>query len=102
MHASRNTLEKFLMRLLLDEAKLNWPDAWHLTQRALAYTNHTLLPEALEKWPVKWFQDLLSRHLEIIYEINRPPTQNAQNAQKSYKRGYKPLQKVTNRYKRLQ
>ncbi|HUJ11224.1 MAG TPA: glycogen/starch/alpha-glucan phosphorylase [Verrucomicrobiae bacterium] len=60
-----------LMRLLLDDAKLGWDDAWKLTQRTLAYTNHTLLPEALEKWPVQWFQDLLPRHLEIIYEINR-------------------------------
>ena len=60
-----------LMRLLLDDAKLGWDDAWNLTQRTLAYTNHTLLPEALEKWPVQWFQDLLPRHLEIIYEINR-------------------------------
>ncbi len=59
-----------LMRLLLDEAKLNWDDAWQLTQRTLAYTNHTLLPEALEKWPVQWFQELLPRQLAIIYEIN--------------------------------
>ena len=60
-----------LMRQLLDEAKLSWPAAWDLTQRTLAYTNHTLMPEALEKWPVQWFQDLLPRQLEIIYEINR-------------------------------
>ena len=60
-----------LMRILLDEAHLGWEPAWNLTQRTLAYTNHTLLPEALEKWPVVWFQMLLPRHLEIIYEINR-------------------------------
>jgi starch phosphorylase len=60
-----------LMRILLDEAHLGWDQAWDLTQRALAYTNHTLLPEALEKWPVEWFQVLLPRHLEIVYEINR-------------------------------
>src|SRR2546422_1286068 len=60
-----------LMRILLDEAKLGWDQAWRLTQAALAYTNHTLLPEALEKWPVAWFELLLPRHLEIIYEINR-------------------------------
>jgi starch phosphorylase len=60
-----------LMRILLDEADLGWDQAWDLTQRALAYTNHTLLPEALEKWPVAWFEMLLPRQLEIIYEINR-------------------------------
>jgi starch phosphorylase len=60
-----------LMRILLDEARLGWDEAWDLTRRTLAYTNHTLLPEALEKWPVAWFQLLLPRHLEIIFEINR-------------------------------
>ncbi len=60
-----------LMRILLDEAHLGWDEAWDLTQRTLAYTNHTLLPEALEKWPVIWFEQMLPRHLEIIYEINR-------------------------------
>ena len=60
-----------LMRILLDDAKLGWDEAWDLTQRTLAYTNHTLLPEALEKWPVPWFETLLPRQLEIIYEINR-------------------------------
>ncbi|HYV34414.1 MAG TPA: glycogen/starch/alpha-glucan phosphorylase, partial [Gemmataceae bacterium] len=60
-----------LMRILLDEAKLGWDTAWDLTKRTLAYTNHTLLPEALEKWPLRWFEDLLPRQLEIIYEINR-------------------------------
>ena len=60
-----------LMRILLDDAHLGWDQAWDLTQRTLAYTNHTLLPEALEKWPLAWFQDLLPRHLEIILEINR-------------------------------
>jgi starch phosphorylase len=60
-----------LMRILLDEAQLGWDEAWDLTQHVLAYTNHTLLPEALEKWPLEWFQTLLPRHLEIILEINR-------------------------------
>jgi starch phosphorylase len=60
-----------LMRLLLDDAGLGWDAAWALTQQTLAYTNHTLLPEALEKWPVAWFEALLPRQLEIIYEINR-------------------------------
>jgi len=60
-----------LMRILLDEAHLGWDVAWDLTQRALAYTNHTLLPEALERWPLAWFELMLPRHLEIILEINR-------------------------------
>jgi len=60
-----------LMRILLDDAHLGWDQAWDLTQRALAYTNHTLLPEALEKWPLAWFEGMLPRHLEIILEINR-------------------------------
>jgi starch phosphorylase len=60
-----------LMRILLDEAHLGWVEAWDLTRKTLGYTNHTLLPEALEKWPVEWFETLVPRHLEIIYEINR-------------------------------
>jgi glycogen phosphorylase len=60
-----------LMRILLDEAKLEWDHAWDLTRKTLAYTNHTLLPEALEKWPVAWLEIVMPRQLEIIYEINR-------------------------------
>ena len=60
-----------LMRILLDEARLGWDEAWDLTRRTLAYTNHTLLPEALEKWPLSWFGVLLPRQLEIILEIDR-------------------------------
>ena len=60
-----------LMRILLDQARLGWDEAWDLTVRTLAYTNHTLLPEALETWPVSLFEIGLPRHLEIIYEINR-------------------------------
>ncbi len=60
-----------LMRILLDEAHLGWDEAFDLTKRTLAYTNHTLLPEALERWPAEWMQFLIPRHLEIIYEINR-------------------------------
>jgi starch phosphorylase len=60
-----------LMRILLDEAGLGWDEAWSITQRTLAYTNHTLLPEALEKWPLTWFERVLPRQLEIVYEINR-------------------------------
>jgi len=60
-----------LMRILLDDAHLGWDQAWDITRRTLAYTNHTLLPEALEKWPVEWFETVAPRLLEIIYEINR-------------------------------
>ena len=60
-----------LMRILLDEEHLGWDQAWDLTQRTLAYTNHTLLPEALEKWPVAWMEIIMPRQLEIIHEINR-------------------------------
>jgi starch phosphorylase len=59
------------MRLLVDEYQLGWDTAWHVTCQAVAYTNHTLLPEALEKWPIGLFGQLLPRHLEIVYEINR-------------------------------
>jgi glycogen phosphorylase len=60
-----------LLRLLLDEHQLNWETAWRVTSGAIAYTNHTLLPEALEKWPLPLFGQLLPRHLELIYEVNR-------------------------------
>jgi starch phosphorylase len=59
-----------LMRLLVDEHRLEWDEAWDITQRTLSYTNHTLLPEALETWGLPLFADLLPRPLEIIYEIN--------------------------------
>ena len=60
-----------LMRLLVDEHDLDWDRAWNITQNTLGYTNHTLLPEALEKWSIDLFAHLLPRHLELIYEINQ-------------------------------
>lgn len=60
-----------LMRLLVDQHHLGWNRAWYITRNVFAYTNHTLLSEALERWPVSLFQRVLPRHLEIIYEINR-------------------------------
>ena len=60
-----------LMRILVDERDLAWETAWHITQSTMGYTNHTLLPEALEKWPVALLERVLPRHLQIIYEVNR-------------------------------
>jgi len=67
-HPALTPLE--LMRLLVDEHALPWAQAWSITRQAVSYTNHTLMPEALETWPVRLFEGLLPRHLEIVYQIN--------------------------------
>ena len=59
-----------LMRMLVDVRGLEWDEAWDITVRTLSYTNHTLLPEALESWPVPLFERMLPRHMQIIYAIN--------------------------------
>ncbi|GCB69346.1 hypothetical protein scyTo_0005456, partial [Scyliorhinus torazame] len=65
-----------LMRILVDVEKLDWEKAWDITKRTCAYTNHTVLPEALERWPVQMFEHLLPRHLQIIYSINQKHLEN--------------------------
>jgi len=67
-HPALTVLE--VMRILVDEHEIAWDEAWEITQAACAYTNHTLMPEALERWPVKMFDKVLPRHLQILYEIN--------------------------------
>jgi glycogen phosphorylase len=67
------------MRILVDDYEFGWNQAWAITEKTFSYTNHTLLPEAVEKWPVEMFKDLFPRHLEIIYEINHRFLENIKN-----------------------
>src|ERR671919_2178047 len=65
-----------LMRMLIDEQELSWKSAWEITQATMGYTNHTLLPEAMEKWPVSLLEYVLPRHIQIIYDINHQVLQH--------------------------
>ncbi|MEX0602689.1 MAG: glycogen/starch/alpha-glucan phosphorylase, partial [Bacteroidota bacterium] len=81
-----------LMRLLVDEHGMEWDLAWHITTNTFAYTNHTLLPEALETWPLPLFGGLLPRHLEIIFEINR---RFLEEARKTYRNDHSRIGRLS-------
>jgi starch phosphorylase len=81
-----------LMRILIDEEKYSWEDAWEITTKTFAYTNHTVVPEALEEWSEPIFAELLPRHLQIIYEINR---RFLEEVKKTYSKDQKILDKLS-------